>query len=260
MPCLSLVTYYFYIMMTVFVIGTGNLGTQLCRALESALNPHVQLVGYSNKKGQALKDVKAPILSSVPLCDLIILSVPDDAIAVVSDTLPHSQFIVHTSGSVPMSVLERHDRHGVLYIPQTFSKERPIDFSEITICLESNTKAAMEQLEMVGSTLSRKQKHINSSQRQQLHLAAVYMNNFVNHCYFKAGEILQQESIDPNLLDPLMTETLAKAQDIGPYNAQTGPARRDDKQTLQRHLDQLQELDREMYLAISESIKTTYES
>lgn len=260
MPCLSVVTYYFYIMITVFVIGTGNLGTQLCRALESALNPHIQLVGYSNKKGQSLKHVKAPLLSSVPLCDLVILSVPDDSIAAVSGTLPHSQFVVHTSGSVPMSILERHHRHGVLYIPQTFSLDRSVDFSEITICLESNTKAAMEQLEIVGSSLSRKQKHINSSQRQQLHLAAVYMNNFVNHCYFKAEEILKQASIDPNLLEPLMKETLTKAQDIGAYDAQTGPARRDDKQTLQRHLNQLQELDREMYLAISESIKTTYES
>ena len=260
MPCLSVVTAYFYNMIKVFVIGTGNLGTQLCYALKSANYDEVSLVGYTNKSGRVLPKIKAPYKNLIPDCDLIIIAVPDDEISSVSSSITTKATVVHTSGSVPMNELERHENFGVFYIPQTFSIERLVDFSEITICLEFSNDVAKEQLKMVASTLSRKQKHINSTQRQQLHLAAVYMNNFVNHCYFKAQEILKTADLSTDLLEPLMQETFEKAKELTAYGAQTGPGRRGDNETIKRHLSQLKKQDQAMYIAISESIKKTYET
>lgn len=248
-------------MITIFIIGTGNLGTQLCQAIESTNSKQIQLIGYANKSNEIVAQINAPLISNrVPDCDLTILAVPDDAIAAVSSKITTDSIVVHTSGSAPMNILESHSNHGVFYIPQTFSKNRSVDFSDVTICLESSNNNVMKQLEVLASSLSRKRKPINSHQRQQLHLAAVYMNNFVNHCYFKSSELLKNANLEAELLEPLMNETLAKAQDSGSFAAQTGPARRGDDQTIQRHLQQLKELDREMYLALSESIKNTYET
>jgi predicted short-subunit dehydrogenase-like oxidoreductase (DUF2520 family) len=247
-------------MIKVFIIGTGNLGTQLCKALENSSSDAMQLVGYRNRSGYKINHISAPMCAEkIPDCDLIIIAVPDDHIATVSEKLPNTQTTVaHTSGSVDMNVLSRFKNSGVFYIPQTFSKDRAVDISAVTICLEASNESTIEQLELVAGSLSRKRKHINSQQRRQLHLAAVYMNNFVNHCYQKATELLQGKAIPADLLQPLMEETFKKAQELGPINAQTGPAKRGDQQTINKHLDLLDASDRDMYRAITQSIEHTH--
>ncbi|WP_164549902.1 Rossmann-like and DUF2520 domain-containing protein [Nonlabens ponticola] len=247
-------------MTRVFIIGTGNLGRQLITRFQQAMKTDIELVGYRNLSGEKLPTVSAPLsMESIPTCDLIILAVPDDRISSISDSLDNPNVtIAHTSGSVSIAALNRHERRGVLYIPQTFSKHRSVDLSQVTICLEASNDNVMKQLEMVSVTLSRKLTHINSHQRKKLHLAAVYMNNFVNHCYTKAAEIAQESAIDQELLYPLMEETMLKAQELGASNAQSGPAMRGDKDTIARQLEQLPEEDRAMYEAITQSIKHTH--
>lgn len=200
-------------------------------------------------------------MDTIPACDLIILAVPDDKITDTSLGITDVQIpVVHTSGSVDVHVLSRFNNYGVFYFPQTFSVGRAVDFSKLTICLEASNEATMKQLELLGNSLSRKRKHINSQQRRQLHLAAVYMNNFVNHCYFKSAEILDQNSMSSDLLLPLMQETFEKASELGAKKSQTGPARRGDEETIKKHLQLLDTTNCEMYQAISTSIKLTYET
>lgn len=244
-------------MIKVFIIGTGNLGTRLGLAFENASNSALQLVGYRNRSNEKVALINAPMCPlEIPECDLILLVVPDDEIELAAGSLEASQVIVaHTSGSADIKLLSRFKNRGVFYLPQTFSKSRSVDFSEITVCLEASNEATMEQLVKVAGTLSRKRKKINSAQRRQLHLAAVYMNNFVNHCYHKATEILESSDMDAALLEPLMEETLKKAQELGASRAQTGPAVRGDRETINKHLELLQHHDREMYRAITQSIE-----
>ncbi|WP_438962697.1 Rossmann-like and DUF2520 domain-containing protein [Nonlabens sp.] len=263
-------------MMEIIVIGTGNLGFHLCKAIENqkvvknsafakAKNNNVKnslkLVGYYNNSARVMTDLKAPLLDSIhnlPQADLVIIATPDDDIAQVSAALKTRAIVAHTSGSVSIEAVAHHKNHGVFYIPQSFSKTREMDFSTLPICLEFNNVTAQKVLEDLGNTLSRKLTHLNSEQRGRLHIAAVYMNNFVNHCYTKADQILNDAQVDASLLYPLMNETLAKAQDLSPLQAQTGPARRNDEQTIARHLKSLKSNDRAMYEAITQSIKNTY--
>jgi predicted short-subunit dehydrogenase-like oxidoreductase (DUF2520 family) len=247
-------------MQRIFIIGTGQLGTQLAQHIEAQDPTILKLVGYSNKSATKLDQIQAPLMpNTLPECDIIILAVPDDRVRQISDQLGDVNAIVaHTSGSIPLAALQSHPNHGVYYMPQSFSKSRPVDFDQLPVCLEASNDATMEQLRFLGSTLSRKLTTINSSQRQQLHVAAVFINNFVNHCYTKAGEIAMASGLDFELLHPLMEETLAKALSIGASNAQTGPAMREDIQTINKHLELLSPSDGEMYRAITQSIKTTY--
>nr|WP_042272383.1 DUF2520 domain-containing protein [Nonlabens ulvanivorans] len=263
-------------MMEIIVIGTGNLGLNLCKAIENqyvnndsafakAKNTNVKntlkLVGYYNTSATCIDTLKAPLLYSIkalPKADLVIIATPDDHIVNVSTTINSNAIVAHTSGSVAMQAVSNHVNHGVFYIPQSFSKSREMNFEELPICVEFNNSIAQEGLEKLGNLLSSKLTYLNSQQRGRLHIAAVYMNNFVNHCYTKADEILNEANIDASLLYPLMNETLAKAQEISPYEAQTGPARRNDVQTIARHLEALKSNDRNMYDAITQSIKNTY--
>lgn len=250
-------------MIKIIIIGTGNVGMHLCHAFEKAtLSNKISLVGYYNRAQKKLLDIKAPLLSQIenlPACDLIILAVPDDAVNKTANLLPTSQAIIaHTSGSVSITALEKHERRGVFYIPQSFSKTRKPNFGDITLCLESSNEPVNDVLEQVAVTLSRKREQINSNQRKKLHLAAVYMNNFVNHCYTKAEEIMQDAAIDTQLLNALMQETLAKAIDLSPQKAQTGPAMRNDIKTIEKHLEMLDNEDRDMYRSITNSIQKTH--
>ncbi|EAS19673.1 conserved hypothetical protein [Flavobacteria bacterium BBFL7] len=263
-------------MMEIIVIGTGNLGFNLCKAIENqyvdndsafakAKNKNVKntinLVGYYNTSARQLSSLQAPLLDSIdslPKVDLVIIATPDDHIKEVSQKLNTEAVVAHTSGSVDLVAVANHRHHGVFYIPQSFSQSREMDFTELPICIEYNSHTAQQVLENLAHKLSHKLTHLNSQQRGRLHIAAVYMNNFVNHCYTKADEILKDAHIDASLLHPLMNETLAKAQELSPYEAQTGPARRNDIQTISRHLEALKSSDRKMYEAITQSIKKTY--
>lgn len=250
-------------MIKIIIIGTGNVGMHLCQAFEKAtLSNKISLSGYYNRAQKKLSDINAPLLSQIenlPACDLIILAVPDDSIEAMASLLPNSQAIIaHTSGSVSITALEKHEHHGVFYMPQSFSKTRKPNFEDITLCLESSSEAVNDVLEQVAVTLSRKREQINSNQRKKLHLAAVYMNNFVNHCYTKADQIMQDAAMDTQLLNALMQETLAKAIDLSPQKAQTGPAMRNDIRTIEKHLEMLDNEDRDMYRSITNSIQKTH--
>jgi predicted short-subunit dehydrogenase-like oxidoreductase (DUF2520 family) len=96
--------------------------------------------------------------------------------------------------------------------------------------------------------------------RRQLHLAAVFANNFSNHMAHLGQSLCRQAGLPEELLRPLLRETFSKLDALTAYESQTGPARRGDRETQQAHLNLLTDpLQRELYQKISESIQKTYD-
>ena len=81
----------------------------------------------------------------------------------------------------------------------------------------------------------------DSEARENIHLAAVFASNFSNHMIHIAHNLLEEYGIDPELLTPLISETIQKSLSLGPEAAQTGPARRGDIEILNRHLKKLKD-------------------
>jgi predicted short-subunit dehydrogenase-like oxidoreductase (DUF2520 family) len=124
--------------------------------------------------------------------DLVIIAVTDDAIATVSDQLPfENQLVVHTSGSVTLEGMNNKNRKGVFYPLQTFSKSKSINFKVIPICLEAENNQDYKTLEIVAQSISDVHFKVNSVQRKALHVAAVFVSNFVNHLY-QIGIVLKR--------------------------------------------------------------------
>lgn len=193
--------------------------------------------------------------------DIILLCIPDDLIEETSKKIGKANAIVaHTSGNTSIKSLINNDRYGVFYPLQTFSKQREIDMKSVPICLESSDENVMKNLKFLASTISDSVYEINSRQRKYLHLSAVFVNNFTNHMYHVAEEFLEDRELDFNLLKPLIIETAAKVTDIDPVNAQTGPARRGDENTIKKHLDLLEGNPeyKQLYQLISEQILKKY--
>ena len=167
------------------------------------------------------------------------------------------KLVVHTSGSLSLSVLEPYSKNaGVLYPLQTFSKNRAIDFSEIPIFVEADSELNEKTLQTFAGAISKKVSILNSDKRKSLHIAAVFACNFVNHMYSLASGYLEEQDIPFEVLHPLIEETARKAREMSPKDAQTGPAVRFDENIINDHLERLQEFPelKALYNSISRSI------
>ncbi|NBU81293.1 MAG: DUF2520 domain-containing protein [Flavobacteriaceae bacterium] len=195
-------------------------------------------------------------LSELKPVDLSIIAVTDDAIAAVSKELPfENQFVVHTSGSVSIDAIDDKNRQGVFYPLQTFSKSKEIDFETIPICLETKYNSDFHKLEIVAKSISNTVYKINSEQRKALHLAAVFVSNFVNYLYQIGNDICIENDLSFDILKPLIQETANKILTLTPFEAQTGPAKRKDTQTIKAHLNFLiDENQKDIYKMLTKSI------
>ena len=112
----------------------------------------------------------------------------------------------------------------------------------------------------MARAVSRNVVKISSYERQALHVAAVFAANFTNHMLLLAQEIMKENSLSFDWLKPLIAEMISKSLAIGPENAQTGPARRGDFKTLDKHVAFLADSEslNEIYKLISQDIVDRY--
>ena len=250
-------------MLSVILIGAGNVATHLYKALSKAEN--VSVLQWCNRNLKAITSYKNEVnitnnLDDLKNADIFIIAISDDAIGELSSKLPFTdKLVVHTSGSVSLHNLDKKNRRGVFYPLQTFTKDAEINFSEVPICIEIENKTDLQILYQLSEALGCKHYRVNSDQRAALHLAAVFVNNFTNQIYRIGHEITESKSVDFNILKPLIKETAHKIETLSPYMAQTGPAKRDDKKTIKKHLKTLdKDIHKEIYELLTKSIKLTH--
>jgi len=253
-------------MLRISILGTGNVARHLFEAFAAADNVEVEQVIGRNKTALASFGKKAETVSDftqIADTDIFIIAVKDDAIAEISEYLKEKKgLVVHTSGSVPMAVLSHCPRYGVLYPLQTFSKDRNLAMDSVPFCLEAHDKRDLQLLKKLAGRISGKVYEVDSQQRKALHLAAVFVNNFTNHLYHIGKEICDEKGLPFAILQPLIEETADKIKQLSPYEAQTGPARRADSETMATHLEQVTQLEnptfKDVYEILSASVKKLY--
>lgn len=250
--------------MRIVIIGSGNVATHLAFALKAAQMEVIQI--WSNQYHNAVilaNQVGAKAIHHLneidETADICILAVKDDAIATVVNQLTgFGGIVLHTSGSVNMDVFaNKVNGYGVFYPLQTFSKGKAVDFKVIPICIEAKDERILKNIKKLAKKLSNTVVEVDSEKRQILHLAAVFACNFTNHLYALSELLLKRNDLDLDLLRPLIMETAVKVQDAQPINVQTGPAIRNDNETLKKHESLLHNEPQllNIYQTLSESIK-----
>ncbi len=250
-------------MIRVVILGTGNVATHLFDAFFEASGVEVLQVYGRNKKSLAYFSNKTKTttqLQKLEPADVYIMAVTDDVIGSFSNQIPFSnKLVVHTSGGVDMDVLSNKNRKGVFYPLQTFTKGRAIDFSTIPICVEAENASDSTLLKKLGEQISKKVVEISSKERSKLHVAAVFVNNFVNYLYFAGEEIAKENKLNFELLKPLIFETAKKIETLSPKEAQTGPAKRNDIKTIKKHLHLLHNsTHKKLYKQLTKAIVKQY--
>jgi predicted short-subunit dehydrogenase-like oxidoreductase (DUF2520 family) len=245
----------------IFIIGGGNVGTHLANALVEVVN----VVGVYSINKQSAKELSSKLnvpfvsdISHIPACDLVLVCVNDNAVFDVVKNLSSTFQIAYTSGSVELISLPKLNKLGVFYPLQTFSKNKKLNLRDVPFLIESSDEMFEKELMELASLLSINVSVANSSDRKKLHLAAVFVNNFSNHLAFLAKEYLDENNLNWDYLKPLMIETVNKLAEVSPYEAQTGPARRNDTKVIESHLSELSGTTKEIYQVLSTSIINTY--
>ena len=247
-------------MIRLSIIGSGNVAQHLILAFQKANGVQlVQVMAHRRETVAHLLDA-AQIVSDVNQLDetdFYIIAVTDESIAEVSNQIPwHHKLVAHTSGSVAMSALSDHNRKAVFYPLQTFSKNKTVDFKNIPMALESENPDDFKILEKIAKSISDQVFSIDSQQRRALHVAAVFVNNFTNHLYNIGADICKEHQLHFDILKPLIAETTAKIMVLSPSEAQTGPAKRKDQQTIDGHLSLLKdEKQNAIYTLLTQSIQ-----
>lgn len=268
-------------MIEVNIIGTGNVAWHLAKAFAAQNNAVVmQVAGRTVETLVAFEPLchKTVTLDQLTPADVTIIAVNDDSISEVATAIPfENQLVVHTSGFTGMDVLgnvmvggsalsRKHNtqksknRAGVFYPLQSFSKDDvSLDFSEIPIFIETEDEKDEKTLRTLAEIISNAVQSINSEQRRQLHLAAVFANNFTNHCYTLAEELCKTSDIPFEVLHALLKKTTQKAIENGPTKSQTGPAKRDDKRVIKAQQELLKDpMHKEIYTTITQAITDFY--
>ena len=135
-----------------------------------------------------------------------------------------------------------------------------VDFRNIPICIEANSPILEKKLLNLSKQISNNVIVLNSSKRKHLHLAAVIASNFSNYCYSISKNILDNENINFDLLNPLIQYTAQKNLNKNPLKNQTGPAKRGDKNTIKEHLSLLIDKNhKKIYKLLSQNILKEHE-
>lgn len=249
--------------MRITLIGSGNVATHMAAAFKNAGHSIVQVYSPNMQNAALLAyHVKADAIDDLqninPDTDLFVIAVNDDVIGRVAEKLAtFKKLMVHTSGAVDLyTLLAFSDNVGVFYPLQTFSKVKEVDFSNVPVCIEGNDANITNLLQQLAQTISNKVYLIDSAKRKTLHLAAVFACNFSNYLYNIAQQLLAKQDIDFELLRPLILETAEKVQHNLPANVQTGPAIRNDKHTMDAHIELLQSAPelQQLYILLSQGI------
>ncbi|MCL2073599.1 MAG: DUF2520 domain-containing protein [Marinilabiliaceae bacterium] len=248
--------------MKITIIGSGNIATHLAIALKKRGITIFEI--YSRNYSNALALAQSVgsyairyIEKLSPDADIYLIAVSDKAISEVVEQMPLvSGVVAHTAGCVPISILEKFSSNGAFYPLQTFTKGIELDFAKIWIFIEGNNKNSTDKLKFLSSKLSNYVETICSEKRAILHLSATISCNFVNHLYFVSQQIVEKAGLSFEYLKPVIEETAQKACKISPSLAQTGPAKRKDKDILKLHMKILEYDDNfsEIYKKLSDSI------
>lgn len=249
---------------SVSVVGTGNVAYSLIPAIINTGYTIDYVAGRNVEALQSISKLNAisytTDFNNLP-SDIIILAISDNAIAPIAQELKTrpEQLILHTAGSVSLDILKQfHNNCGVLYPLQTFSKNRIVDFKTVPLCIEGATRKSLETIEQLAMRLSESIYTLSSTERLSVHTAAVFVSNFTNVMYTMGAKILEENSIDFNILKPLILETAQKVISLHPTEAQTGPALRRDTKTMELHINQLDTKTQQLYSILSSLIQDLF--
>ena len=167
--------------------------------------------------------------------DLVLLCVPDRAIAEVAHAITLGPWVAHVSGATPLAALAPHDRRFSVHPLQTFTLRRgPEQLDGAWAAVTADSNEALATATWLAETLGLRPFALLDENRAAYHAGAAIASNYLVTLRHAAGALLEAAGAPPEALDPLMTRTIANDFEL------TGPISRGDWETVERHVAAIQ--------------------
>lgn len=228
------------------IIGSGNIATQFSNKLSRKKISINYICSRNESKGLKLaKQVNASSLSLDELknadADLWLIAVTDSAIESVANQLPqHHAIFIHTSGTAPLEILPSKDK-AVLWPIYSISKNDEVNWNEVPLVVQTSDDTVFEKLQPILEALECKVFQLNQDQRLKAHMMAVMINNFTEHYFHLLNDFKLDNDLAKALFTPITRESFNSILQGEKPDTLTGPARRGDIITIEKHLSLLKE-------------------
>ncbi|MFE5806376.1 Rossmann-like and DUF2520 domain-containing protein [Streptomyces sp. NPDC056491] len=242
--------------LAVGVVGAGRVGPALACALQQAGHRPVAVSGVSDtsvrRAARMLPDVPlVPPAQVLELADLVLLTVPDDALPSLVEGLAETgavrpgQLLVHTSGRYGTSVLDPARRAGALLLalhPAMTFTGTEVDVQRLAGCSFGVT--APDELRLAAEALviemGGEPEWIAEENRPLYHAALALGANHLVTLVAQSMELLAKAGVEhpDRMLGPLLGAALDNALRSGDA-ALTGPVARGDAGTVAAHVSEL---------------------
>jgi predicted short-subunit dehydrogenase-like oxidoreductase (DUF2520 family) len=168
--------------------------------------------------------------------ELVLLCVPDSAIAEVAASISPGPWVAHVSGATPLAALAPHERRFSVHPLQTFTRERGAEqFDGAWAAVTAETEAARSAGRWLAETLGLRPFDLADSARTLYHAGAVFASNYVVTLQRAASLLFESAGAPPEALEPLMRRTIENGFEL------TGPIARGDWDTVAAHRAAIQE-------------------
>ena len=186
--------------------------------------------------------------------ELLLLCVPDTAIAATARDLVPGRWVAHVSGATPLGALDPHTRRFGMHPLQTFARSRGADqLDGAWAAVTAESDEAREHGHELARTLGLRPFDLADGARPAYHAGAAIASNYLVTLHRAATRLFEAAGAPPEALVPLMTRTIENGFDL------TGPIARGDWNTVDAHVraihDEAPELE-PMYLALAEATKS----
>jgi predicted short-subunit dehydrogenase-like oxidoreductase (DUF2520 family) len=214
----------------------------------------IAIIGRGRVGGAfAARLLERRLLADPGAADLVVLCVPDRAIAEVARQVPPGPWIAHVSGATPLDALVPHTRRFSLHPLQTFSRDRGADqIDGAWAAVSGESEAARGEGRALAAALGLRAFDLDDARRAIYHAGASIASNFLVTLHRAAVRALEAAGAPPEALVPLMRRTIDNHFDL------TGPIARGDQATVDAHLAairaELPDLEA-MYRALAEATR-----
>lgn len=162
--------------------------------------------------------------------DLVLLCVPDRAIAEVSAGVGPGPWVAHVSGGTPLAALDPHVRRFSLHPLQTFTHDRgPEQLDGAWAAVTGETEEMLAVALDLARVLGLRPFPLADDRRALYHAGAAIASNYLVTLRRIAGELFADADVPAEALDPLMRRVIENGFQL------TGPIERGDWETVERH-------------------------
>jgi predicted short-subunit dehydrogenase-like oxidoreductase (DUF2520 family) len=165
---------------------------------------------------------------------LVLLAVPDAAIAPVAVTIPIGPWIAHVSGATGLDALAPHARRFSVHPLQTLVSWRgPAQLDGAAAAVTADTPEGRSRAHWLARTLGLAPFDLADAMRPLYHAGAALASNYLVTLYRAAAALVEAAGAPADVLLPLVRRTIDNGFEL------TGPIARGDWSTVDSHLDAL---------------------